>query len=258
MKDLSRYIPFMKSVSVVPAGITKHREGLFPLELCQREEAREVIGQIEAFQERCLREHGIRFVHASDEWYIMAEREFPQEESYDGYIQLENGVGMMRKFINEFEEAQKELLQGGEYERLKRSLQRTVTFATGKLAFPTILSFAKRLMEAFPLINIEVYPIRNDFFGETITASGLITGKDLTGQLKGRRLGERLYIPANMLRRGEQVFLDDMTLTKAQEILGVGITPVEADGKDIIEAVLNEAYTAGGRSEGFVYGRTYK
>ena len=184
IRDLSKYLPFMRSVSVVPAGLTKYREGLYPLELFSKEEAERVIDQIEAHQQKFYEKFGLHFIHASDEWYIMAGREFPEEERYDGYIQLENGVGMMRLLRTEVEEELKRIRQGEEYSVLKEKLDRTIKIATGKLAYPTIQKFADELMEAFPKLHINVFAIRNDFFGETVTVSGLITGQDLVKQLQ--------------------------------------------------------------------------
>ncbi len=257
IRDLSRYLPFMRSVSVVPAGLTRYREGLYPLELYTKEEAGEVINLVESFQEKFYEEYGLHFIHASDEWYITAEREFPEEERYDGYIQLENGVGMMRLFIEEFEEAFGEL-QG----KRTNSGKRILTIATGKLAYRTVCRFAERMMEFFSGLTIHVCAIRNDFFGETITVSGLITGKDLVNQLlecrrQGRELGETLIIPSNMLRMGEQVFLDDMTVQEAEETLGVRVVPAEMSGRDFIRAVLDENYSMERENDGVVYVRGY-
>lgn len=121
--DLSKFLPFMRSVSAVPAGITKYREGLYPLELFTKEEAGQVIDMIESRQKKYYEEFGLHFIHASDEWYILAGREFPEEERYDGYIQLENGVGMMRLLINEFQEALEQLQRSQEYEQMKKSFK---------------------------------------------------------------------------------------------------------------------------------------
>ena len=216
IQDLSRYLPFMRSVSVVPAGLTKYREGLYPLELFTPDEAKEIIQMVEEFQKKCFDQYGLHFIHASDEWYMIAGMEFPKEERYDGYIQLDNGVGMMRLFILEFKGAYSALCQKEKQGQEKEKMNRTLTIATGKLAYPTVQTFASRLMDHFPGLTIHVYPIRNDFFGETITVSGLITGQDLIKQLKdqqdsGVNLGETLLIPSNMLRSGEAVFLDDVT-----------------------------------------------
>ena len=236
----------MRSVSVVPAGLTKFREGLYPLEMYTKEEAGQIIDLIESYQQGFFEVYGLHFIHASDEWYITAGRDFPEEERYDGYIQLENGVGMMRLFMEEFEEAFREL-EKEDANRNRMIEPRTLSIATGKLAYSTVQSFADRMMRRFPEITIQVFPIRNDFFGETITVSGLITGRDLTGQLiekreEGINLGTNLLIPINMLRSGEQVFLDDVTVEEAENLLGLHIVPVEASGRDFIEAILNPEY----------------
>ena len=260
--DLSKLLPFMRSVSAVPAGITKYREGLYPLELFTKEEACQVIDMIESRQKKYYEEFGLHFIHASDEWYILAERDFPEEERYDGYIQLENGVGMMRLLINEFQEALEELRKSEEYERLRETLSRTVTIATGKLTYRTIRMFAETLMREFSELTVHVYAIRNDFFGETITVSGLVTGQDLVGQLKeaketGVDLGDTLLIPGNMLRSGEQVFLDDLTVQDVEQALDVQVSAVESGGKDFIDAVLNEQYAMERENDNFVYIQAY-
>lgn len=262
IEDLSKYLPFMRSVSVVPAGITKYREGLYPLELFNKQEARAVIDLIESYQQRFYDEFGLHFIHASDEWYINAEREFPEEERYDGYIQLENGVGMMRLFVNEFEEALEQLIKSKKYSKLKNRLHRIVTIATGKLTYSTLQSFAEQVKENFPGLTIHIISIRNDFFGETITVSGLITGHDLVKQMKERQkegleLGNILNIPSNMLRMGEQVFLDDMTVEEVERELGMKVVPVESRGQDFLEAMTNMEYHMDRDNENFVYIQAY-
>ncbi|WP_367932087.1 DUF512 domain-containing protein [Enterocloster citroniae] len=262
IRDLAEYLPFLRSVSVVPAGITKYREGLFPIGLYTKEEAGEIIDLIESFQEGYYRQYGLHFIHASDEWYITAEREFPEEDRYDGYIQLENGVGMMRLFINEFREALSDVTVSSEYSALKGAVSRTLTIATGKLTYPTICEFAAQLMEAFPMLTIHVFSIRNDFFGETITVSGLITGQDLIKQLKERKdrgeyLGDVLQIPSHMLRMGEQVFLDDLTVEDVERELGMNVVAVESGGREFIEAVLDPEYRMERKNDNFVYIQAY-
>ena len=150
IEDLMKYLPFMRSVSVVPAGLSKYREGLYPLELFDKEEAEEVIDLIESYQKKAYDEFGLHFIHASDEWYILAERDFPEEGRYDGYIQLENGVGMMRLLRDEFYHAFEELQESEEYPKLKEGIARTFTIATAKLAYPTIQEFADRITEVAP------------------------------------------------------------------------------------------------------------
>ncbi|MBP1758464.1 MAG: Fe-S oxidoreductase [Firmicutes bacterium] len=256
--DLSAYLPVLRSVSVVPAGITKYREGLFPLELFCQEEAGAVIDMIESRQNAFYKQYGIHFVHASDEWYINAGREFPEDARYDGYVQLENGVGMMRLLLDEFDEALEQIRE--EIRGLRRSgeLKKTLTMATGTLAYPVIKNLADRIMEVFPGVCIHVACIRNDFFGETITVSGLITGQDLIRQLKereqrGEPLGESLHIPANMLRTGEQIFLDDVTVQEVEASLGVKVVVVEPGGSAFIEAVISADYRTSRNNEKLVY-----
>ena len=261
IEDLMQYLPHMRSVSVVPAGITKYREGLYPLELFTKEEAEEIIDLIEGYQQKCFEQYGLHFIHASDEWYIIAERDFPQEETYDDYIQLENGVGMMRLLMTEFAETMEQLKNSEHYTVLKETLHRTVTVATGKLAAPVLEGFAAEMMSHFPGLCINVVPIRNDFFGETITVSGLITGQDLIKQLKeknasGMELGD-VMIPSNMLRTGEQVFLDDVTTADVETALGVTVVINGPEGKDFVEAVLNPNYRDGRDNGNFVYIKAY-
>lgn len=263
MDQLEKYLPFMRSVSVVPAGITKYREGLYPLELFTKEESEAVIDMIEARQKKYYEKSGLHFIHASDEWYIKAEREFPEEERYDGYIQLENGVGMMRLFIEEFEEALQNMLEDEEYTFLKENVKRTLTIATGRLTYSTIRKFADQMMEAFPGLTIHVCAIRNDFFGETITVSGLITGQDLVGQIRECQeendMGDTLLIPSNMLRSGEQVFLDDMTVQEAEEALKMRLVAAEAGGREFVEAILHTEYEMNRENDenSFVYIQAY-
>ncbi len=261
IEDLMQYLPFMRSVSVVPAGITKYREGLYPLELFSKEEAEEIIDLIESYQQKCFEEYGLHFIHASDEWYIIAGREFPQEETYDDYIQLENGVGMMRLLRTEFTEAMEQLKNSEKYSELKEQLHRTITVATGRLAAPLLTELAGELMDEFTGLQINVVPIRNDFFGETITVSGLITGQDLIKQLKekkesGMELGD-VMIPSNMLRTGELVFLDDVTTAEAEAALDVKVVINGPEGKDFVEAVLNPKYRDGRDNGNFVYIKAY-
>lgn len=258
IEDLMKYLPFMRSVSVVPAGITKYRDGLYPLQLFTKEEAEQVIDLIEGYQQACHEKYGLHFIHASDEWYILAQRPFPEEERYDGYIQLENGVGMMRLLMTEFEEAWNDLLADEVACSKLEKAKRCVTIATGRLPYPTLKEFARQITERFPNIRVNVAAIRNDFFGETITVSGLVTGQDLAAQLSEReQLGDAVLIPSNMLRSGEQVFLDDMTVSELSEKLGVDIKATECDGSHFLEAVLNPAYEMTRENENFVYVKAY-
>ena len=230
IRDLTGYLPYLKSVSIVPVGLTKYRDGLYPLEPFTKEDAREVLSVIHRWQEKIYQEHGIHMIHAGDEWYVLAEEEVPEEERYDGYLQLENGVGMMRLLFNEVQEALS-AVTGDER-------QREISLATGRLMYPYIGKILEEIRKKFPNITTHLYAIRNDFFGERITVSGLITGQDLTGQLKGQPLGERLLLPCNMLKIGEPVFLDDFTLEEVENSLQVKTDIVKSSGQDLLDAVI--------------------
>lgn len=231
IRDLTSYLPLLKSVSVVPVGLTKFRSGLYPLEPFTKEDAREVLDVIHRWQEKIYQEYGIHFIHAGDEWYLLAEEDVPEEERYDGYLQLENGVGMLRLLFNEFAEG---------YDALTGDDRRDeLSIATGKLAYPYLCKMAEKITEKFPGVRIHVYCIRNDFFGERITVSGLITGQDLMAQLKERELGRRLLIPCNMLKTDEDIFLDDFTVEQVSGALQVPIDIVKSSGQDLIDSILN-------------------
>ena len=240
IREMMRYIPNLQSVSVVPVGLSKYRDGLFPLEPFTREDAREVLSTIHHYQNESYQKYGNHFIHASDEWYILAGEELPQEENYDGYLQLENGVGMMRLLLNEFEEAVNELQEKISAGTLDFS-SREISMATARLAYPFIRDMAARMMEMVPGLMIHVYEIRNDFFGEMITVSGLLTGQDLIAQLTGKELGEALYLPQNVLRSGEEVFLDDVTVTEMEKALQVKVDIIKSSGRDFVNAVLDRA-----------------
>lgn len=237
ISELYKYFPNMQSVSVVPVGLTKFRDGLYPLEPFTKEDAIKTLEIIENWQKQIYAETGMHFIHASDEFYILAERELPPEENYDDYLQLENGVGMLRLFINEFRAA---LAKKKSKLFMKRLFgpEKTISIATGHLAYPYIKKAADEVMKVCPRLKILVYDIRNDFFGEHITVSGLITGGDLMNQLKDCELGERLLLPCNMLRSGEAVFLDDVTLSDLETALQVKIDIVKSSGRDFLECIV--------------------
>lgn len=232
IRDMTAYLPHLQSVSVVPVGLTKFRDELYPLEPFTKEEAKEVLAIIHRWQKTIYEEYGTHFIHAGDEWYILAGEEMPEEERYDGYLQLENGVGTTRLLQNEFQEA---------FEKLSGDDRETeISLATGKLAYPYLKRMIETLQTKYPNVIVHLYEIRNDFFGELITVAGLITGQDLKAQLSGRPLGSRLLLPCCMLRNGEEVFLDDVTLDQLKEALQVQIDIVKSSGQDLIEAVLDE------------------
>ncbi len=249
IRELMRYIPNLESVSVVPVGLTRFREGLYPLEPFTAEDAKEVLSLIHRFQADCYEKYGTHFIHASDEWYVLAGEELPEEARYDGYLQLENGVGMLRLLMEEFGDAmahqkgmahRKDKAETSSAQPLTQD-RTVISIATGYLAYPYILKMCREVMEAYPDIDIKLHAIRNKFFGERITVSGLLTGQDIRDQLMGRELGERLLLPQNVLRSGEDIFLDDLTVTDLEEALQVPIYIVKSSGYDFLDSILEAA-----------------
>ena len=229
LEKLSSYVPVLQSLSIVPVGLTRYREGLCPLEPFTPEDAKEVLREVHYWQDKMLKKTGLHFVHASDEWYILAGEPLPSEDTYDGYLQLENGVGMLRLLEAEVREALKG--EKGDDRRISG------TIATGCLAAPFIERYARMVEEVFPGVHFTVIPIRNDFFGESITVSGLITGSDLKAQLSGIPLGDCLLLPCNMLRQGENVFLDDVTVQELEKELSCPVVIVDSSGEDFVKAL---------------------
>ena len=234
MERLAALAPALDSVSIVPAGMTAHRDGLYPLTAYTRREARAVIRQVDRFAKKCLRRLGSRLFFCADELYLRADRALPRESYYEGYPQLDNGVGMLRSFREEFTLA----LADTSADCLAKP--RRVTVATGEAAAPTLTALADAAARKIKGLSVEVRAIRNDFFGHSITVAGLLTGKDLLAQLKGSELGDVLLSPAATLRAGEDVFLCDMTRGELAESLGVSVIPVGADGAEFLSALLGE------------------
>ena len=231
MRDLESLYPQVHSVSIVPVGLTKFREGLYPLTPFTREHAAETLDMVDSFGAECIRRHGSRIFWCGDELYIKAGREIPPDEFYEEYTQLENGVGMLRLMETEFSSA---LKLGGEPDGVPFSI------ATGVSAAPYFQILLDKAKEKYPEIKGTIYPIVNDFFGHSINVTGLITGGDLIAQLKGKDLGERLLISQNMLRRAEMDFLDDVTLEEASAALNLPIYPTEQDGFALWDAMCGE------------------
>ncbi|MBQ7446496.1 MAG: DUF512 domain-containing protein [Eubacterium sp.] len=247
IRDLSGFLPYMQSLSVVPVGLTKFRKGLYPLEAFEKDDAKKVLDIIHKWQKICYDKYGLHFVHASDELYLLAEEAFPPEECYDGYGQLENGVGMIPLLESEFMECLQEEKEWQSKQktsvfslfRKPKPIQiKTVSIATGRLAAPLMRKLSMAFMCLHPDIRIQVFEITNRFFGEQITVSGLLTGQDIRDTLLDEELGDRLLLPCNMLRSGEQVFLDDMTVDTLSQKLNVPIMITASDGQSLYDALL--------------------
>ncbi len=232
LADLAGMFPAVNSVSVVPVGVTKFRTGLYPLETYSKNSAADLIGRVEAFAARHLEEKGTRLVWCSDEFYLLAGREPPPEEYFEDFTQLDNGVGMLTLLAQEFRRA----LELAEEDELEGAAPFSV--ATGVSAAPFLARLVDMARAKCGTIKGTVYPIVNKFFGETITVAGLVTGGDLIAQLRGKDLGKRLLLPSSMLRAGERVFLDDVTLDDVERELGVPAVPVAQDGYELLDAML--------------------
>ncbi len=234
LDDLSKYFPYVESIAVVPAGLTKHREGLFPLFEYDKDSARAVIELVDKKRAEFMQKYGMSFVQCSDEWFLKAELELPDEDYYDGYPQLDNGVGVMRS--QEAETADR-------IEQLKEQdftlpQKRKISSATGVSAYNFIKRMAKDVCDNFEGLEYNVYCIQNEFFGKSVTVSGLVTGGDLYKQLKDKELGEELLIPDVMLRHEKDLFLDNMSIDELSDKLNVKITAVRCTGYDFVDAAL--------------------
>ncbi len=230
--DLAPYVPAMQSLSVVPVGLSRYREGLYPLEPFTKEDARALIRQIEPWREKFYRETGLHFVHLSDEFYILAEEELPLEEAYDGYLQIENGVGMMRLFWDEAQEEIRNIPEGSVGEG-------RISLVTAECAYGYIRRIAEEIACRVPGGDIQVHCIRNDFFGERITVTGLLTGQDIIAQLKGKDLGKLLLLPENLLKADEELLLDDLSVEDLKKSLQTPIDIVKSSGRDFVHKIVN-------------------
>lgn len=233
LDELSAFYPSVQSIAAVPVGITKHREGLFEMPSYTKQTSADVIDIIDNFGVKFKEKHGVRLAYASDEFYLKAEREIPDSDYYEGYPQIENGVGMWRDFI---EEAVSEI------DRIDadKSICRSVSVATGAAAYPLIKAISDKITSLYPSMTINVYEIKNDFYGHTVTVAGLITGSDLINQLKDKELFEELIIPDVMLNSEGKLFLDDITVSDVENKLNVKLKIVEGStGSGFIKEILN-------------------
>ena len=219
LKDLCAYHPYVKSVAVVPAGLTAHRKGLFPLDMFDAKDSKKVIELIDAVGEQNLEKYGERLCYASDEWYIKAGLELPCKEYYEEYPQIENGVGMIRSMDTEIDE-EIEYLCG---EGFKVEEKRSISVVTGEAAYDFIKKSVEKITDKWYNISCNVYKAKNLFFGGGVTVAGLLTGSDLLTALDGKELGDALYIPSVMLRHEGDKFLDDITLEELSQKLGVPV-----------------------------------
>ncbi len=238
LTDLCMLYPAVKSIACVPVGVTKFRDGLPPIRIFDRKSASDAIDIMQLFGNMMYEKYRDRVVYPSDEFFLTAQRPFPDYDYYGDFDQFENGVGMCVSLQKEFIDALTDKRENGETDRKHRK----VTVATGELAAPLIKSLAALMKADFPNTEVNVETIRNDFFGETITVAGLITAGDLIAQLSPfkDRLGERVLITKNMLKSDEAVFLDDKTIDDVEKALGVSVIPNENDGFALLDAILGD------------------
>ena len=230
LRDLGELMPNISSMAVVPVGITKYRENLYPLKTFDKISAGETIDIIEEFQQEFLEKYNTRVVFPSDEFFLTAERELPDMEYYEDFPQYENGVGILRTLIDEFTDALETAEYSGEI--------RHVTIATGYCPYSVIRNLAEMAENKFSGLKCDVVPIRNDFFGNTITVTGLITAGDLISQLKGRDNGTELLISSSMLMQNSEIFLDDLTVSDVEKELDIKIKTTQNDGYELLDAIL--------------------
>ena len=230
LKDLTSLWPSVQSVAVVPLGLTKYRQGLYPLTGYDSETARAVVRQLERWGDRCEQKYGQRICYAADEFYLKAQLPIPPAPFYGDFDQLENGVGLMASLKQEFLDALEDFVPPAS--------SRKVTLATGVAAHPFLDTLLDELRQRCHNLTCNVVPIVNDFFGDTITVAGLVTGGDLLKQLRGRELGDALLLPDVMLRREGDIFLDDVSLEELSEALQIQIITVPNDGYALLDAVV--------------------
>ena len=236
LHDLMELCPALQSVAIVPAGLTDFRDKLYLLESFTAEECENIIKQINVYGDYCKQKFGTRLIFPSDEFYLKAGIPLPEDDFYEDYSQIENGVGMLTEMTTSFEY---ELEDYFEDYKEEFKAPRKVSVVTGFAAFDHISKLCRHLEESFDGLSVKVYPIKNNFFGEKITVAGLLTGKDMTEQLSGKELGDELLIPSVTLRAEGDVFLDDISPEQLSAALGgIKITPTSSDAREFISNVL--------------------
>lgn len=231
---LQKFYPAVSSLSIVPVGLTKHRKNLCELTAYDREASGEIIDVVDKYQNQFRVQTGCGFVYAADEFYIMSKRGFPDSDIYDGYPQIENGVGLVNSFIDEIDE---ELLK--DYDEVNG---RTVSVVTGTAALWIMKDVVARIEKKFENLKINIFSVENKFFGETVNVAGLLTGSDIINALMGKKLGDELFFPTVMLKADEEIFLDNVTPSHMEAVLGSKVTAVRVSGKEFINKLIGEAF----------------
>lgn len=232
LTDLGNLFPYVNSISVVPVGLTRYREGLCKIEPFTAKTSRETIEFVEKIQKDFLKKYGSRLVYLADEFYINAKMEMPLAEEYEGFPQIENGVGLIASMQEEFDSGLK-LVED-------KNMSRHISIATGEISYDFIKTLSERIEDKCSGVKIDVYAIKNNFFGGGVNVSGLVCGCDIIEQLKGKITTDELMIPHSMLRDDDNIFLDDTTVEDIEKELSVKIIPIINDGYEFIEKILDE------------------
>ncbi|NLE25447.1 MAG: DUF512 domain-containing protein [Clostridiaceae bacterium] len=234
IRELTSLAPELHSISVVPVGLTRFRDGLAQLTPFDKESALEVVDQVEKWQEKLLKKYDSRIVYLADELYIMAEKPLPPYEAYEDFPQIENGVGMVSSFSYEVKEALKELREN----QSSVVNEKTVSVAIGVSVFEHFKKITSYIEGSIKGLKINVYAVENTFFGPGVTVTGLLTSCDLIRELIGKDLGTTLLLCKNMFRAGTDVMLDDVTAGELEEKLGVKVQIVDSEGHAFIDALV--------------------
>ena len=229
IEDLAQFFAFSYGVCVVPAGLTNHRQNLYQIQPATTEWAISVIEQITAWQKKFIKDIGTNFVFLADEFYVLANRPIPPAVHYESYAHIQNGVGMLRSFIEEFEQEFKT--------QNKKPKTKEISVVTGQIAFFYIKKMAQKIEKKFD-ITVHVYPVYNNFFGESVTVAGLLTGGDIVAQLQNKKLGNRLLLPSCMLKNNENLLLDNMSIEDMQATLGITIIPTNVAGDEFLRKAI--------------------
>lgn len=230
INDLSKLYPHIESLSVVPVGLSKHRKGLYKLEPFTKEEANKTIEQIVIHQKKMHKKNTINFVYIADEFYLTADKQIPDSNHYDGFSQIENGVGLLASMRDEIIDN----LTNTTYQENERD----ITIATGVLAYPFIVEMCKKITEKYGKIKINIIKVDNKFFGYKVTVVGLLTGSDLLRELENHDISQELLIARSMLKADRDIFLDNVTVKDIEQKFNTTIIPVLNEGHDFIKKIV--------------------
>ena len=240
INDLEKYIPSLQSICIVPVGLSKNREGLYPLERLECEDCKKTIEIINKYQDEFKKKYGKVIVYLADEFYLKAGEKFPKYSDYLGFSNLEDGIGMVPLFDHDFNKELNYIKKKIVDLEVDVNLKKTVTLITGMITKDYITKKSQKIMKIFKNLKINVIAIENDYFGHDITVTGLVVGRDIISQIKGIELGDYVVIPEVMLKEDEDIFLDDVLLTTLRDEIGTNIVVSSGTAKGFIDAILDD------------------